>query len=228
MAVCIVAHGGRVDGGKANSIEGLRECIRAGVRRVEIDVRSQGSELILGHDEPPPDHPTEAASGALALAGSFDWIMLDLKEPGAARLAAEAVGRLDPERFVFASTQAGDLTTVRSILPGATTSLSFPNDPSHPRWLRPAYLAAARLALPAVIASRVRRHRPTQLTLNQRFVTRPALAVARRLGCRVYVWTVDDPARARSLAAQGVAGIITNRPLAIAETLRLPVESSPD
>jgi glycerophosphoryl diester phosphodiesterase len=216
MSVSIVAHGATVDGGVANTVAGLRECIARGIRRAEIDVRSFGSELILGHDEPRPGDQLELAAGALALAGSLDWLMLDLKEPGAARLAAKAVGALDCDRFVFASTQASDLRTVRSILPGATTSLSFPNDPWHPRWLRPGYVAAYKLLLPAAIASRIRRHRPTQLTLNRRFVTGPALAVARRLGCRVYVWTVDDPAEAQALARMGVAGIITNRPLQIA------------
>jgi glycerophosphoryl diester phosphodiesterase len=216
MSVSIVAHGATVDGGVPNTVAGLRECIARGIRRVEIDVRSCGSELILGHDEPRPGDQLELAAGALALAGSLDWLMLDLKEPGAARLAATAVRALDCDRFVFASTQASDLRTVRSILPRATTSLSFPNDPWHPHWLRPGYVAAYKLLLPAAIVSRLRRHRPTQLTLNRRFVTGPALAVARRLGCRVYVWTVDDPTQAQALARMGVAGIITNRPLEIA------------
>jgi glycerophosphoryl diester phosphodiesterase len=220
MIVFVVAHGATVDGGQANTVESFRECLGKGIRRVEIDVRSRAGKLILGHDEPRPGGAIEPVEAALALAGSLDWLMLDLKEPGAARLAAEAGRASGCPNVVFASTQPSDLRAVRSILPEAATSLSFPNDPCHPRWLRPAYVAAYKLLLPAVIASRVRRHRPTQLTLNQRFVTRPAIALARRLGCPVYVWTVDDPARARSLADQGVAGIITNRPLAIAAALQ--------
>ena len=46
--------------------------------------------------------------------------------------------------------------------------------------------------------------------------TRRFVAAARSLGCPVHVWTVDEPATARRLWARGVAGIVTNRPAAIA------------
>jgi glycerophosphoryl diester phosphodiesterase len=38
------------------------------------------------------------------------------------------------------------------------------------------------------------------------------IPVVRRAGYQVNVWTVDDPARIRALAAAGASGIITNRP----------------
>ena len=42
--------------------------------------------------------------------------------------------------------------------------------------------------------------------------TRSFVAAARRLGCPVHVWTVNDPATARRLWARGVAGVVTNEP----------------
>ncbi len=42
--------------------------------------------------------------------------------------------------------------------------------------------------------------------------TRGFVAAARRLGCPVHVWTVNDAATARRLWARGVAGIVTNVP----------------
>jgi glycerophosphoryl diester phosphodiesterase len=45
--------------------------------------------------------------------------------------------------------------------------------------------------------------------------TRGFVAAARRLGCPVHVWTVNDPATARRLWARGVAGVVTNEPEAI-------------
>ena len=45
--------------------------------------------------------------------------------------------------------------------------------------------------------------------------TRGFVAAARRLGCPVHVWTVNDPATARRLWARGVAGVVTNEPSAI-------------
>lgn len=38
------------------------------------------------------------------------------------------------------------------------------------------------------------------------------IPLALRAGYRVHVWTVDDPARMRALAAAGATGIITNKP----------------
>jgi glycerophosphoryl diester phosphodiesterase len=42
--------------------------------------------------------------------------------------------------------------------------------------------------------------------------TRSFVAAARRLGCPVHVWTINDPAAARRLWDDGVAGIVTNFP----------------
>ena len=47
--------------------------------------------------------------------------------------------------------------------------------------------------------------------------TRSFVAAARRLGCPVHVWTVNDPATALRLWARGVAGVVTNEPKAMVE-----------
>ncbi len=45
------------------------------------------------------------------------------------------------------------------------------------------------------------------------------LPVVRRAGYAVNVWTIDDPARMRQIAAWGASGIITNRPALAREVL---------
>jgi glycerophosphoryl diester phosphodiesterase len=45
-----------------------------------------------------------------------------------------------------------------------------------------------------------------------RVPTRGFVAAARRLGCPVHVWTINEPAAAQRLWALGVAGIVTNLP----------------
>ncbi|NTV64441.1 MAG: glycerophosphodiester phosphodiesterase [Oscillochloris sp.] len=40
----------------------------------------------------------------------------------------------------------------------------------------------------------------------------PVIPLARRAGYAVHIWTVDDPAQMRRLAAAGASGIITNTP----------------
>jgi len=42
--------------------------------------------------------------------------------------------------------------------------------------------------------------------------TRAFVAAARGLGCPVHVWTVNEPATARTLWGRGVAGMVTNVP----------------
>lgn len=42
--------------------------------------------------------------------------------------------------------------------------------------------------------------------------TKGFVAAARRVGCPVHVWTVDEPKTARALWKRGVAGIVTNVP----------------
>ncbi len=51
------------------------------------------------------------------------------------------------------------------------------------------------------------------LNLDHRFPIDAAFAsVVKQAGLKLYAWTVDDPAQARSLLAAGVDGITTNRP----------------
>ena len=58
--------------------------------------------------------------------------------------------------------------------------------------------------------------------------TRSLVASARRLGCPVHVWTVDDPSTARRLWGYGVSGIVTNVPGVMREVRdALPREQGP-
>jgi glycerophosphoryl diester phosphodiesterase len=50
--------------------------------------------------------------------------------------------------------------------------------------------------------------------------TRGFVQAARRLGCPVHVWTVNDPTTARRLWARGVAGIVTDVPEVILSARR--------
>jgi glycerophosphoryl diester phosphodiesterase len=62
---------------------------------------------------------------------------------------------------------------------------------------------------------RAPRYRALSVPLRYRGLpvpTRLFVRAARRLGCPVHVWTVNDAATARRLWARGVAGIVTNLP----------------
>jgi glycerophosphoryl diester phosphodiesterase len=224
-AVAIVAHRGAVDGGERDRVAGLHECLAAGVRCAEIDVRLHRGEPVLAHDRPRRGAVPDPLSDALALAPVFDWLMLDIKEAAAAIPAASAVAAGacpgGPGGDVrFCSTAGADLVAVRSVLPDARVSLSFPD--AGRSGLRTAWRAPAgwlyplwRILLPVLVLWWWVRLDPDMLTLDHRVVTRPGLRVARALGIPVVAWTVNDPQEARWLGRAGVAGITTDRPLAL-------------
>jgi glycerophosphoryl diester phosphodiesterase len=60
------------------------------------------------------------------------------------------------------------------------------------------------------------------LHLRADVVTRPLVAAARAAGLPVYVWTVDDPRVARTLARAGVAGLFTNDPARLRSAIMSP------
>ena len=63
------------------------------------------------------------------------------------------------------------------------------------------------------LIERAKKAKVDGLNLNHRFpLDAAAVKRIKSAGLGIYVWTVDDPARARELAAAGVDGITTNRP----------------
>ncbi len=58
------------------------------------------------------------------------------------------------------------------------------------------------------------------LDLHHAGVTEQFMDAVRAANQKLYVWTVDDPERARELTALGVAGITTNRPAWLSEQLK--------
>ncbi len=61
------------------------------------------------------------------------------------------------------------------------------------------------------------------LDLNFNFpLNKTTIGLIKQAGLECHVWTVDDPAKARELAADGVDSITTNRPQMIREALAAP------
>jgi glycerophosphoryl diester phosphodiesterase len=134
-------------------------------------------------------------------------ILVEVKEPA----AQEAVRRVileegAAERCVLASEQQATLELFRQ--PPFATAASGAE-------IGVLYRAVLFRRVPASVPYRCLsvpvRHRGLPVP------TRGFVAAARRLGCPVHVWTVNDAATARALWGRGVAGIVTNFPELIRE-----------
>jgi glycerophosphoryl diester phosphodiesterase len=196
--VVVVAH----NAGDHLAVE--RRDLAAGADVVEIDVRSAGDELIAAHDPTLPGLEDLLFRGpslaqAWRLAARRPTVLLHLKESSPAYLQqVRAFVRSQPRRRVIVQTfDPGTLAWVRRHMPAAQRLLLV----STPAQLRA--LQADPSGLDGV-------------SLRDGVATAPVLAWARAHGLRTFVWSVDDARRASVLAAQGVDGIITDAPAAIA------------
>jgi glycerophosphoryl diester phosphodiesterase len=73
-------------------------------------------------------------------------------------------------------------------------------------------LAALRVLLPVRLPRFIRAAGASAVTLNWTVVTPRAIEVCHQRGVAVYVWTVNEPAVAKTLVESGVDGIITDDP----------------
>ncbi len=111
------------------------------------------------------------------------------------------LGQVGPERIVVIAFDLAAVAAAKQALPAAEACWIVGYKASAPAdWLGELIAAARSLGLDG-------------LDLEVRFpIDAPAVERAHAAGLKVYVWTVDDPARGRQLAVSGVDGIATNRP----------------
>ncbi|HSC04768.1 MAG TPA: glycerophosphodiester phosphodiesterase [Solirubrobacteraceae bacterium] len=217
-----------------NTFASFDAALEAGVDMIEFDVlrEEDGDGLILAHDwadaarrESP--HTLEEALAYFA-SETFAGIELDvdLKLPGYELRVLETLTEFGlVERAMISTQYEESLALLRAAAPSLKLGWSVPKltrDPFRSRATRlPAYvgLQVVRRVLPSRAAAAVRSGRCDALMAHWRLVT-PAL-VRRVLGAggELYVWTVDDVARLRSLEALGVTGVITNDPRLFAELM---------
>jgi glycerophosphoryl diester phosphodiesterase len=210
--------------------------LAAGVDMIEFDVLpergsfppgeprpgpSDHSRLIVAHDyghepeltlEQCLDHLASAAFAGL----DFD---VDLKLPGYEVQVIEALRERELDsRVLISSTYRQSLAAIRHAAPEIRVGWSVPNlrrDPFRSPLLLPSALAtlyAARAALPARAKAAIRGGACDALMAHWRLVTPRLVRAINQVGGELYVWTVDDRQRIRSLHALGVTGVISNDP----------------
>jgi glycerophosphoryl diester phosphodiesterase len=198
----------------------------AGVDMIEFDVLPDHGDgrLVLAHDyedlesrrpltlDEGLDHLAAAPFAALELD-------VDLKLPGYELEVLEALrarGLLG--RVLISSQFTRSLAVIRAAEPGVRLGWSVPRlrrDPFRSRltWLpAAAVMVAWREALPLQAARAIRVGTCDALMAHWRLITPRLVRRVHAAGGELYVWTVDELPRIRSLQGMGVTGVITNDP----------------
>lgn len=197
-----------------------------GVDMIELDVlpeRDTG-RLILAHDyEDAAQRKSITLEEGLAHLASAPFadidLIVDLKLPGYERRVLDTLkDRELTQRALISSQFRRSLACLRHL--DETMRLGWSVPRARRDYLRspllavPAYaaLASMRLTMPKSAADALRSRLCDAIVANWRLVTRRLVAAIRDAGGELYVWTVDDASRIRTLEALGVTGVITNDP----------------
>jgi len=210
-----VGHRGAAALAPENSLAAIEAAVAHGADVVEIDVQPG---LLVAHDAGRPDAP--ALEAVLELAARLGVaVQVDVKVAGLEAGIVEALGRHGLlERAFVSSYSLPILRAFAQAEPRLARSVTYPEDRhglSSRRLLAPAVrpgLAALRAALPYRLPRWLRAVDARAATLNWAVVTPAAVAACHRVGAAVYVWTVNEPALARTLVETGIDGIITDDP----------------
>jgi glycerophosphoryl diester phosphodiesterase len=202
----VLAHRGACWEAPENTLEAFELAVEEGADYVEFDVRLDGAgRLVLCHGPVPEPCPADVCTldEALETLRGRAGLAVEIKEEAAAKPTAHAlrVHRIESEDLIVLSFQLGALNVVRQLRPDVrlVLNLGMPPDPDAgtPYW---------GLGFDDLVA----KPRPIRL--------------AQSLGLAVFIFTVNEPARMRELAALGVDGIFSDRPGLLRETLAAPPE----
>lgn len=227
----VLAHRGLAIEAPENTLPAFAYALSAGVRHIETDVRaSRDGEAVLCHDESvlrlagvdrPVAELTMAELRGLALGAGVGLCSLrealdafpdarfnlDVKSADAVQPTVRAVrdARAIDRVLVTSFSERRRRATV-SMLPGVATSASAP------RFVA-ALLGAASGAGP-IVRRALRGLQAVQAperALGLTVTSPRVIAALHKAGVELHIWTVNDPARMRTLWAAGIDGIVTDR-----------------
>jgi len=219
-----VGHKGADHVAPGNTIESFEAALEHGVDMIEFDVlRTRAGELVLAHD-----YEDAGSRECLTLAEGLDHFAgaayagveldVDMKLPGYEREVAEGLAQRGlSERSLVSTMYTESLDRLGELAPGLRRGWSVPRvrrDYTRSALALPAYAVARvwRARLPGQAAARIRAGGCEAVMAHRILVSRRLVQAVHAAGGQVYVWTVDDAARIRTLEALGVDGVITNDP----------------
>jgi glycerophosphoryl diester phosphodiesterase len=207
-----------------NTLASFDAALEAGVDMIEFDVlpdRETGA-LLLAHDYQDHQRPLTLHQGLEHLASSaFASVELDvdLKLPGYELEVVTALREFGlVERALISSQYRESLAMIRAAEPAVRLGWSVPRLRQDPfrnplMWVpASAVVLAWRRLLPRWAAEAIGRGECDALMAHWRLVSGRLVRAVARAGGELYVWTVDEARRIRSLEQLGVTGVITNDP----------------
>jgi glycerophosphoryl diester phosphodiesterase len=201
MRPLVIAHRGASWDEPENTLPAFERAIAVGADFVEFDVHARrDGELVVSHGRPRERASVPTLEEVLDLCRGRIGVMVELKRPYRYRrfeVVRRTLALLDEEAVVLCF-EPGAIAAVRTLRPELRTVQHVA--------LVPLRVAAARGCW--------------AVGFEDARATPRALARARGLGLATTVYTVNEPARVRELAARGVTGIITDRPDLALTTLR--------
>jgi glycerophosphoryl diester phosphodiesterase len=198
----IVAHRGASHEAPENTLAAFAKAIEIGADMIEFDVRrALDGRLVISHDPVRKAALLPTLEDTLRLTKGRIQLDVELKEPGCERDAIDLLlGYFPLSDFCITSFLAPALRETRAIHPGIRTGLIF-----------------------AIWGEEVVSSDADFLVPHYRLAKR-----AEKIGKPLFVWTVDDPARTRSLFGRPlVEAIVTNNPrqaLALRSEFQSPSE----
>ena len=188
----VIAHRGASLELPENTLPAFERAIEMGADAIELDVRADaGGRLVITHDAVVRGSAYPTLEEAIELCRGRIPLMVELKTPRRYRrhdVVARTVRLLGPDDALVCF-QRAPLQEARALRPGLRTVQHVGLSVS---------IRGARDAWAAGFA-------------NAR-VTARGIAAARALGLEALVYTVNEPARMRELAALGATGIFTDCP----------------
>ncbi|MHB2017235.1 MAG: glycerophosphodiester phosphodiesterase [Candidatus Xenobia bacterium] len=241
MPPIVIAHRGASGAAPENTLAAFRKALGSGARMIELDVRlSADDRLMVIHDS--LLHRTAGSRGRVETRTCDQLKQLDVGGWFSPAFAGERMPRLEEVLELVAGKLGLDVELkCRRTIPTTERLVRQAIAVLRP-WLgrvpmvvssfhRPAIDLLRRLApeIPAeyIYGVDTPRPRPSHFEhANPVAIVQAALATSDLIadlharGGQVYVWTVDDPAEMRRLAALGVDGICTNQPATASQVLQ--------
>lgn len=197
MTPLVIAHRGACWDAPENTLEAFELAIEQGADYVEFDVRRRGRELVVCHDPNPPETVPTLDSVLAELSGRVG-LAVEVKHHALTSPVLDALEEhgVEANSIIVVSFHPKAILETRRRRPDLRTVQHVQRVPL--RW-------AAQNAWGAGF-------------WDPR-ATRRRIERAQKLGLATTVYTVNDPARMRDLAALGVTGIFSDRPALLREIL---------